>query len=86
METVLADNSQHTQTYTGNPNKWPNGLYKGFTSGTTYYANVRNGYALVWTSEGEVIRPGTFMGGQYTKIPGYTGRIKSITPLFVGVD
>jgi len=78
MKTILNASEDTQKTYTGKCSEWPDGLYSD-QSRFTYIA-VWNATPIFWgpihSRPLEIV--GT--GKHYTRLPGYTGRIASITP------
>ena len=82
MKIVLSTEPAEPNTYTGDPKNWPDGLYLGSDS-TTFilvyqkqdlmFGNSTKPSGACWFSR-------SHPAGAYTRIPGYTGGIASITP------
>ena len=78
MEIILNDTTvTEPEKYTGDPTKWPNGLYECDLEGMTHKIAVHDGNA-VWLET--FPQTSGACGWNYTRMPGYTGRIASITP------
>lgn len=81
MEIVLNHMNPASPEYTGDPSLWPDGLYR---HGEVNYMLVCNGYSICLHSTTgarfDHYRQGAGTGLTWTRVPGYTGGIMSITP------
>ena len=78
MKTVLTHPNE-TKTYTGYTNSWPCGLYESVNMPGAFIC-VYLGYAIGWHEGWGIPARCEQTPSIYTRIPGYTGRIASITP------
>lgn len=80
MEIVLADTPDTPKTYTGDPRQWPDGVY--VCEEINFYVFVFKDEWMIldkdknWFASSEPSIPTC----EYTRVPGYTGGIASITP------
>lgn len=80
MKIVLTPTPPAPTTYTGDPREWPDGLYKQKEPAAADYM------ILVWVGAFIRLSPNSVgfntdpTGYKWTRIPGYTGGISSITP------
>ena len=78
MKTVLA-NKKGGHVYTGRVSKWPDGLYTR-ADYPWRYITVYNAMGVFWSPNTSLPYAIEKANGEYTRVPGYTGRIESITP------
>jgi len=78
MKTVLA-NEKGGDVYTGRVSKWPDGLYT-YNNLAQCYIAVYNAMGVFWSNNTSRPLEITETECDYYRVPGYTGRIESITP------
>jgi hypothetical protein len=77
MRVILKEDHTNQKVFTGNSTKWPDGLY--VNDDGDFHILVDDGRSVRLDFDG-VFFPNPNTGSKYTKLPGYTGRISSITP------